>query len=91
MKFTVSEIDNLLVHYDVEGLIEAGAPNDEYQDESAQIAVALNAIAKEEFNHDTVLAIIAIIWMNSFELSDNEMKRRIDELRKVTNDILAAT
>lgn len=91
MNITVSGIDDILVHYDVEGLIEAGAPDDEYQDESVQIAAALDALVKEEFNHDTILAIIAIIWMNSFELSDDEMQPRIDELRKVVKDILATT
>ncbi len=33
MLITLSSIDHILVQEDIEGLIEAGAPVDEYQDE----------------------------------------------------------
>jgi|GEM_PF-6070690 predicted nucleotide-binding protein len=50
MQFSVSDVDNILIPEDIEGFIEMGAPADEYQDEAAQIAAAVSALGKEEFN-----------------------------------------
>lgn len=41
-------IKTLLIQADVEGLIVAGAPADEYDDEAAKIAAAVSLLSHEE-------------------------------------------
>jgi len=88
MQITVSRIDNILVREDIEGFIEAGAPADEYQDEAAQIAAAITMVTVEKFNEDTILAIVSLVWMKSFELSEEDMALRLPALRRVTQTII---
>ncbi len=71
MQITLSSIDHILVQEDIEGLIEAGAPVDEYQDEAAQIAAAINMLTEENFREDIVLAIVSTVWLKTSQLIDH--------------------
>ena len=88
MQITLSSIDHILVREDIEGFIEAGAPVDEYQDEAAQIAAAVNMLTEENFREDTVLAIVTLVWSKSFELGEEDMALRLLALRRVAQAIL---
>lgn len=88
MQVTLSSIDHILVREDIEGLIAAGAPVDEYQDEAAQIAAALNMLTEEKFQEDTVLAIVTLVWTKNFELDEEDMALRLPALRRVAQVIL---
>ncbi len=87
MQITLSSIDNILIQEDIEGFIEAGAPADEYQDEAAQIASALTALAQDDFIEDNILAIVSLVWMKSFGLGEEDMALRLSALRRVTQAI----
>lgn len=65
-------------------LIEAGAPTDEYDDEAAQIAVAVSLLSHEE----TIVAIINLVWMKSFELTADELKLRLPAIMRVAGKII---
>ena len=80
-------IDNILIQEDIEGFIEAGAPADEYQVEAAQIAAAISLLAEEEFREENILAIISLVWIKSFELSEGDVALRLPALRRVTQAI----
>ena len=87
MQITVSSIDNILIQEGIEGFIEAGAPADEYQVEAAQIAAAISLLAEEEFREENILAIISLVWIKSFELSEGDVALRLPALRRVTQAI----
>ncbi|MCK9994005.1 MAG: hypothetical protein Dbin4_02525 [Alphaproteobacteria bacterium] len=87
MQITLSAIDTILVQEDIEGLIEAGAPRDEYQDEAAQIAASLGMLDPENFSEDNILAIVSLVWLKSFDLSEADMALRLAAFRRVTQAI----
>ena len=88
MRITTANINALLVQEDVEGLIDAGAPSDEYSDEAAQIAAALMQLDREQLTKDVVLSTVSLIWLKSFELSEQGMKLRIPALERITRLIM---
>ena len=87
MQFTIENINRLLVQSDIEGLIEAGAPVDEYRDEAAQIAAALTLLNREELTEEVVLSVVSLIWLKSFELEERDMEPRLPALRQVSQAI----
>jgi hypothetical protein len=88
MQIAVSSIDNILIQEDIEGLIEAGAPADEYQYEAAQIAASINKLSEENFREENILAIISLVWIKSFHLAEGDMALRRPSLRRATQAIL---
>lgn len=88
MHITTANINALLVQEDVEGLIDAGAPSDEYSDEAAQIAAALLQLDHEQLTEDIILSTVSLIWIKNFELSEQDMKLRIPALERITRLML---
>lgn len=88
MRITTANINALLAEEDVEGLIEAGAPSDEYSDEAAQIAAVLLQLDHEQLTEDIILSAVSLIWLKNFELSEQDMKLRIPALERITRLIL---
>ena len=84
-----SAIAAILQTEDIEGLIELGAPADEYSDEAARIGSRLNALAGE-INEDQVLGIISTVWEQSFGLSSHDIKQRTPALRRVAGEIVGS-
>jgi hypothetical protein len=89
MEMTWPDVNRILVHEDVEGLIQAGAPLDEYADEAAQIAAALSLSDRERLTEENVLSTVGMVWLKSFELSPEEMALRMPAVRRVTERIMA--
>jgi hypothetical protein len=88
--FPVSVIDNALRAEDVEGLLELGAPNDEYSHEAKTIASELDELTLDAASEDSVAAVIAKVWAKSFELSDEDLDKRCAALLRVARQILAS-
>ncbi|MDX2095762.1 MAG: hypothetical protein SFW64_07495 [Alphaproteobacteria bacterium] len=88
MQLHVSDVNELLIQEDVEGFIELGAPHDEYESEAALIAAAILQLKENERTEDAILSVMAIIWMNNFNLGDDEMQHRIPALRRIAQEIL---
>lgn len=87
---SVSAVDNALRAEDVEGLLELGAPNDEYSHEAKTIASKLDELTPGAASEDSITAVIANIWAKSFELSDEDLDKRYTALRRVARQILAS-
>ena len=87
MQLHVSDVNELLIQEDVEGFIELGAPRDEYESEAALIAAAILQLKENEQTEDAILSVMAIIWMNNFNLDDDEMQQRIPALRRIAQEI----
>lgn len=86
----VSIIDNALRTEDVEGLLELGAPKDEYSHEAKTIASELAELTPGTESEDGIAAVIAKVWAKSFELSDEDLDKRYAALRRVARQILSA-
>lgn len=69
-------MNEILVREDIEGLIEIGAPVDEYEHEAAQIAAAITLLEHDQRTEENILAIITLLWMKSFNLSKEDIKLR---------------
>lgn len=76
MRITVIEIDDILKKHDIEGLLEMGAPQDEYMDEAQDVYEALEGLQKQESVFDHVLQILTKVWRDSFNLDETDMHRR---------------
>lgn len=88
MQIDINYINNLLVSEDIEGLIELGAPEDEYIQEAEDIHFAIDKLGEPERTKENILAIISIIWMKNFELNQNDMELRLESLENIADNLL---
>ncbi len=54
-------IHDLLKTEDIEGLIAAGAPDDEYDSEAREINETLSKLNKDDYSEESVRAIVALV------------------------------
>lgn len=80
-------INNILQKLDIEGLIEAGAPVDEYASEAGLIAAALAELKQSTFHEQDVISLLCLVWAKSFNLSDDELKLRMPLMIEAAKDI----
>ena len=85
---SVSTIDAILTAEDIEGLLDLGAPKDEYSHEAARIKSGLEALKPSSETEDQVSALVVNVWANAFNLSDGELEKRYPALRRVARQIL---
>ena len=84
---TSQAINELLQAEDIEGMLEAGAPSDEYISEANRIAAALNALAASQITEENVLAIVVLAWMQDFDLDESAMRNRSAAISRVAQQI----
>ena len=89
MNITFKNIAEALRSEDIEGLIELGAPSDEYDSEAREVASALASLTKNQITEANILAIIALEWAKSFNRSAQEIQQRMPAFRKIAYRILA--
>ena len=89
MQINIDFIDNLLRQGDIEGLIELGAPEDEYHSEAEQIVSALRELNDDEVNSNNIAAIISLIWTTSFNLSEEDLLLRTEAIEQTATQILS--
>lgn len=83
----VKSINALLCERDIEGLIELGAPLDEYESEAKIIAEAVSDLTVEQRTEENILAIVTVVWAKYFELSPNELELRLPNLKDLAAQI----
>lgn len=81
-------IINLLFEEDIEGLLAVGTPADEYDDEAAQIATALKAMPPLDRTEQAIMAMIAMIWGRSFNLSAEQVQQRLPAFERLARRIV---
>jgi len=89
MNVTTSHINTLLAQEDIEGLIEAGAPIDEYNDEAAHIAAALSLLESNDVTKEVALSTVTLVWVKNFELSEQDVKLRLSAFDRVAEAIVS--
>jgi hypothetical protein len=83
-----AKIESILRIEDVEGLIELGAPADEYASEARDIALAIAKLHPSPITETSVVAIIALVWGKSFDRSAKEIEQRLPAFRRIAQRIL---
>jgi hypothetical protein len=83
MLVSAEKIRDALRAEDIEGLIELGAPSDEYDDEATQIAEAVAELPEGKVSAENIIAIIALIWAKSFDRSSDEIAKRLPAFSRV--------
>jgi hypothetical protein len=90
MVINTETIEKILNQHDIEGLLAAGAPHDEYESEACDIAAALEVMNDSDMDIAHVCALIAEIWQRSFGLTDADVLKRKETFLEVAGDIVAA-
>ena len=82
-------IDAILQKEDIEGLLNLGAPKDEYSHEAAEIHAALEAIDENGATPDQVATVVMTVWERSFgPFSPDDIEKRSPVLKQVVRRIL---
>jgi hypothetical protein len=86
---SVSAVEEVLRSEDIEGLLELGAPRDEYADEARRIISALADVGMEDLTESTVTTAIQKTWIESFgPFSAVDIQKRIPAFQQVARHIL---
>ena len=86
--FSVSIIDSILQAEDIEGLLELGAPKDEYSSEAAEIKCSLETLNPSDTTEDRISALVVSVWAKAFNLSGEEIEKRSPAFRRVARELL---
>lgn len=79
----------VLSNEDIEGLLAAGAPADEYGTEAQMIARLLDGLAEHEFSVDRVTGIVAEVCGRTFgPFDESEVSKRLPGYRRVARRIV---
>lgn len=89
---SVSAVEEVLKSEDIEGLLELGAPTDEYADEARRIISALAKVEMEDLTESTIITAIQKTWMESFgPFSDADIQKRMPAFQQLARHILNKT
>lgn len=88
MELSIVNIEKILIKEDIEGFIVAGSPEDEYYTEAKYIARALLEIDNHDFTEENIMAVISALWANSFNLSKEDVAKRLPALSRVVSYIM---
>lgn len=89
MKISIQSIADLLRHADIEGLIESGAPADEYAAEANVLYQALSQLESGESGVAGLVEIISEVWRQSFDLGAAEMLQRKKAIENIAQQLMA--
>lgn len=80
---SVDAIMAALNEEDVEGLLELGAPRDEYESEAAMIADLLASIPRSDRTEDSIMAAVSAVWGRMFGRSSSDLEARRPSFRRI--------
>ena len=87
MRITLEQINEILASQDIEGLIEAGAPDDEYSGEAQKIYDILSLAKEDELNIQPLVLILNHLWQRSFNLTRQDMINRSEAITALAESI----
>ena len=91
MTTRLEQVRELLRSEDIEGLISMGAPADEYDSEAEMVAERVQRAESVAWNgrlaRDEVIAILASVWKEMFDLSDRELAPRRDAFETIATRV----
>jgi hypothetical protein len=88
-RIAASAVLLVLNNEDIEGLLAAGAPADEYGTEAQMITQSLDGFPEHELSVERVTAIVADVCSRMFgPFDENELSRRLPGYRRVAKRIV---
>ena len=88
MSITLEKTKTAFKEEDIEGLIELGAPDDEYDSEAEQTLAAVRRLSDDERTKANITSIIALIWAKSFNRGSEEIAERMPAFENVALKLL---
>lgn len=89
MIVSIKDIESVLIKEDIEGLLELGAPIDEYLDEAKKISEGMSRLNTLQASEEVIYILIRDIWQDSFgPFSDSELRKRDTAFRNVVRYII---
>ena len=89
MDVSYTDVETIFRVEDIEGLIEMGAPDDEYDSEAKEIFDTLKGFGEDQFTEDNIVAVISRVWKKMFDLDENDISKRMPAFKKVALDLLS--
>lgn len=83
-------ITTALSREDIEGLLESGAPQDEYDAEAEVITSVIEKLIPEHMTEENIVLAISRVWAGSFNRSSEEIEQRLPAFHHIAQDILSA-
>lgn len=90
MNISKSTINGLLQAADIEGFINLGTPEDEYENEAEIITRCLNEMTSADISNDVVLTVLTEVWKTSFNLDAQDIRARQKDFAMLAQAILAS-
>ena len=81
-------VEELFTTHDIEGLIAAGAPADEYEPEMEQLIEALAAIPTGQATQSRIIAILDEIWRKDFSATEERLAHLRPAFESLANTLL---
>jgi hypothetical protein len=90
MIVSYSNIETILRIEDVEGLIESGAPDNEYNSEAKCIVDVLKRLQPEDITEENIVTVISTVWEKMFHLDKKDISKRLPAFRNVAKGIFSS-
>ncbi len=87
---TLEKIKAIFCDHDVEGFIDIGAPDDEYDSEAKRIFAEIQNLGTVLLTEESLMKIVCSEWERNFNLDEDDLSKRVPNLRRVVLDILKA-
>lgn len=86
---TITHIQHVLNDEDIEGLLGAGAPSDEYESEAQMIAKAITQASESELTEELLTTVVRSTWVEMFgPFSDEQLRKREAAFQRVARRVL---
>ena len=86
----LSTVQEVLQAEDPEGLLELGAPTDEYSEEAKQIASELRRFGADELTEERVAGVVRDVWVKAFgPFSEEDIRKRLPAFRQAASRIVS--
>jgi hypothetical protein len=84
---TTNSVQNILREEDIEGLIQLGAPADEYDSEAREIAAAISRLGKHP-TEEQVVQVLVHVWREFFDLGPEDIEARGEAFLRVAHRLI---
>lgn len=84
------QIQQVLNDEDIEGLLQVGAPSDEYEAEARMIAEAITQAHESKLTEEHLTAVVRRTWAEMFgPFSEDQLRRREAAFQRVARRVMA--
>jgi hypothetical protein len=91
MMISAAQIQQILNDEDVEALLQAGAPTDEYETEARMIAEAITQAQESKLTEERLTSVVRSTWAEMFgSFSEDQLRKREAAFQRVARRVITA-